>query len=327
MYLFAGILGPVPTVPRTSPPTPPAEVGAWLAGRSASSRRVYAAALEAAARAVGRDVVSMDWAGLEPAALELIREELTAAGKSPAWVNLALSAVRSLVRHLWRQRLVPDEQRARLEDVKASRGSRLPRGRHVEAHELAAVAKACAKDGSVVGLRDVAIIGLAATTGLRRAELAALELADVEQTTGRLVVRGKGNKQRAVYVTNGALDALRDWAAARGPQPGALFVRLVRTPGGRHHVTDHRVSVQTIVDTLKRRARESGVDPIRPHDLRRTVAGELLDAGTDISTVARLLGHANVQTTARYDRRPEHAVAAAAAKIRFPYRSSPERER
>lgn len=90
-------------------------------------------------------------------------------------------------------------------------------------------------------------------------------------------------------------------------------------------MTDHRVSVQTIVDTLKRRARESGVDPIRPHDLRRTVAGELLDAGTDISTVARLLGHANVQTTARYDRRPEHAVAAAAAKIRFPYRSVSER--
>lgn len=62
------------------------------------------------------------------------------------------------------------------------------------------------------------------------------------------------------------------------------------------------------------------MDRIRPHDLRRTVAGELLDAGTDIVTVARLLGHANVQTTARYDRRPEHVVAAAAARMKFPYR-------
>ena len=177
-------------VRRTMPPTAPAEVGAWLAGRSASSRRVYAAALEAAARAVGLDVASMDWAGLEPAALELIREELVAAGRSPSWVNLALSAVRSLVRHLWRQRLVPDEQRARLEDVAGARGSRLPAGRHVEAHELAAMSKACTSSGSLVGLRDVAIIGLAATTGLRRAELAGLDLADVEQATGRVVVRG-----------------------------------------------------------------------------------------------------------------------------------------
>lgn len=305
--------------------TQPQHIGAWLAGRSASSRRVYAAALEAAARAVGRDLASIDWAALDPAALELVREQLVAAGRSPSWVNLTLSAVRSLVRHLWRQGLVPDERRARLEDVAGARGSRLPAGRHIESHELAAIAKACMKDGSLVGLRDVAIIGLAATTGLRRSELAALDLADVDLATGRSVVRGKGNKQRAVFITNGALDALRDWAAARGPQPGALFVRLVRTPGGGHQVSHDRVSVQTMVDTLKRRARESGVDPIRPHDLRRTVAGELLDAGTDISTVARLLGHANVQTTARYDRRPEHAVAAAAAKIRFPYRSASER--
>lgn len=300
--------------------TPPAEVGAWLAGRSASSRRVYAAALEAAARAVGQDVKTIDWARLDPAALEYIREQLRDAGRSPSWVNLALSAVRSLVRHLWRQGLVPDERRARIDDVAGARGKRELPGRHVETHELAAIAKACAVDRSLVGLRDVAIIGLAATTGLRRAELVGLDVGDVNLDTGRGVVRGKGDKRRAIYVTNGALDALRDWAAARGPQPGALFVRLIRNVGGSHRVTGDRVSVQTIVDTLKRRAREGGIEAIRPHDLRRTVAGELLDAGTDIVTVARLLGHANVQTTARYDRRPEHVVAAAAAKMKFPYR-------
>jgi site-specific recombinase XerC len=55
------------------------------------------------------------------------------------------------------------------------------------------MSKACTSSGSLVGLRDVAIIGLAATTGLRRAELAGLDLADVELATGRVVVRGKGN--------------------------------------------------------------------------------------------------------------------------------------
>jgi integrase len=325
MIVFKGTLRAVSTVFQAPASTPPAEVGAWLAGRSASSRRVYAAALEAAARALGRDVRTVDWAALDPATLEFIREQLREVGCSPSWVNLALAAVRSLTRHLWQQGLVPDQRHARIQDVASTRGRREATGRHVEAHELAAIAKACASDESLVGLRDVAMIALAATTGLRRAELVALDLGDVNLETGRAVVCGKGDKQRAVYVTNGALDALRDWAAARGPHPGALFVRLVRNAGGGHRITQDRVSVQTIVDTLKRRARESGVDPIRPHDLRRTVAGELLDAGTDISTVARLLGHANVQTTARYDRRPEHAVAAAAAKIRFPYRSASER--
>jgi integrase len=131
----------------------------------------------------------------------------------------------------------------------------------------------------------------------------------------------KGNKERAVYVTNGALDALREWIRTRGMEPGPLFVRLVRRPGGEHIVTTDSLSTQSIADILARRAREGGVDTLRPRDLRRTVAGELLDAGTDIATVARLIGHSSVTTTQLYDRRPEAAVAVAAGKIRFPYRA------
>lgn len=129
------------TLPEVGASTSPTEVGAWLAGRSASSQHVYAAALQAAARSVGRYVASIDWAALDPAALEMIRENLLAAGRSPSWVNLTLSAVRSLVRHLWRQGLVANERRAHLEDVAGARDSRLPAGRHVESHELAAVRK------------------------------------------------------------------------------------------------------------------------------------------------------------------------------------------
>src|SRR5262249_40546890 len=160
---------------------------------------------------------------------------------------------------------VSHEQRARLEDVAGARGSRLPKGRRVEQHELAAMAKACGRDGSVVALRDVALIGLAATTGLRRAELASLRLEDLEPESGRRVVRGKGNKERAVYVTNGALEALRDWIVARGLQPGALFVRLVRRKGRAHDVTSEGLSTQSVADILSRRAQDAGIDAIRPH--------------------------------------------------------------
>jgi len=301
--------------------TLPELYGRWIATLERPTARVYVAGLHRAARAVGRSAHEIDWRALDPAILQHMLIELTAQGYSPSAVNLSRAAVFSMVRHLWRDGLVDNERRARLEDVPGVKGTRLPSGRHVDAQELVALAKACAAGHSLVGLRDVALIALGATAGLRRSELVALDLADVQTETGRVVVRrGKGNKERATFVSNGALDALRDWIDARGAEPGPLFVRLVREKGGTHAVTKERLSVQTVVDILKRRALAAGVERIRPHDLRRTVAGELLDSGADISTVARLLGHASVQTTQRYDRRGEHAVAAAVAKVRFPYR-------
>lgn len=63
----------------------------------------------------------------------------------------------------------------------------------------------------------------------------------------------------------------------------------------------------------------AGVKPFTPHDLRRTFVSRLLDSGVDIAIVAKMAGHSNIQTTARYDRRPEEAKQRAANLLQIPY--------
>jgi len=131
-----------------------------------------------------------------------------------------------------------------------------------------------------------------------------LELADLDRTSGSLIVqRGKGEKQRIVYLTAEALEIVEDWLKVRGKEPGALVCPVNK--GGRaerRHFADDGDGIYKLV---KARAIKAGVKQFSPHDFRRTFCSNLFDANTDTFTVQQLAGHESPATTAKYDRRGE----------------------
>ena len=105
---------------------------------------------------------------------------------------------------------------------------------------------------------------------------------------------------------------LAAWLELRGTNPGPLFCRISR--GGALRV-GRSLTSEAVRPLLRRRARSAGLVAISPHDLRRTYAGDLLDAGAGLPAVQQLLGHASPATTSRYDRRGDRARRAAAERL------------
>ena len=156
--------------------------------------------------------------------------------------------------------------------------------------------------------------------GLRRSELVVLDLVDFDQASqsSLAIWSGKGNKARLCPIAGGTLAALLDWLTIRGEASGPLFGPINR--GGR--VLDGgRMSDQAVRKMLIKRAKQAHVNSFSPHDLRRTFISDLLDAGADIVMVQQLAGHANVTTTARYDRRGEAGKRKAASLLHVPYQA------
>jgi len=289
----------------------------YLAGLAPGSRRTMRQALDAIARTLSGgicDAETLPWGALRFQHTAAIRAKL-AEDHEPATANKMLAALRGVLRSAWQLGQLTAEDYHRAIDLKGVKGSAVAAGRELQAGELSALLSACGDDASPSGARDGAVIAVMYAAGLRRAEVVATDLADYDAATGRLVVHGKGHKERTAYLINGAAAALADWLTLRGDAPGPLFVPVGK--GGRVDV--RRMTAQAVWNLLEKRAGEAGVREFSPHDLRRTFVSDLLDAGADIATVAKMAGHANVQTTARYDRRPEDAKRKAAGLLHVPY--------
>ncbi len=255
------------------------------------------------------------WSSLRFQHTAAVRARLASLYK-PATANRMICALRGTLKMAWRLGQMSAEEYHRAADIPAVRGETVPAGRELGNGEIAALIMSCQNDETSAGARDAAIICLMYSVGLRREEVVALKVQDYDSDNGRLLIRGKGNKERNAYPQDGASDALADWLTIRGYEPGPMFLPINKAG----KMTSRRLTNQAIYNMLRKRALEASVKGFSPHDLRRTFVSDLLDAGADIATVARMAGHANVQTTARYDRRPEEAKRKAGRLLHVPYR-------
>ena len=140
-------------------------------------------------------------------------------------------------------------------------------------------------------LRDVAIMELFYSSGLRLSELAALDVADVDLYTESVRVFGKGRKERVCPVGLPALESISRFRAAAKVHSGPLFINKSRA----------RISTRSVWLILKRYLRFTSIPiSISPHKLRHSFATHLLDRGADLRSVQALLGHASLSTTQIY---------------------------
>lgn len=297
----------------------------YLASLAPGSRRTMTDALATIAGILTNDQAGIDtlpWHDLRYSHTMAIRAVLSQS-YSFATANKMLSALRGTLKAAWRLEQMTAEEYRRAIDIPRVQGETLPAGRSLSVGEIVALMGVCRRDTKPAGARDAAILSLLYGCGLRRAEAAALLVSDYSASEGTLRILGKRNKQRLVPVVGGAAAALDAWLTVRGELPGALFMGSKR--GGKLRLTPDEsgsipgMTAQAIYLLLLERARQAGVAPFSPHDFRRTFVGDLLDRGADIATVQKLAGHANVTTTARYDRRGEAAKRKAAELLHVPY--------
>ena len=302
----------------------------YLASLAPSGRRTMRGKLESVCELLTgkRDLGLVPWHLLRYEHVAALRSRLEERGLAPASISATLYALRGVAKAAWNLELLSADDLGRIKNVAPVRGSRLPAGRSLSSGELSALLDACEngshpikrerqQSNAVSGVRDAALLAVLYTGGLRRSEVCDLQFDDYDAENGALKVRGKGNKERMVYLAGAATEALFDWLELRGEHGGALF-QPVRKNGAVYK--EGRLTDTAVYKALKKRSLQANVRSFSPHDLRRTFVGDLLERGADIVTVQQLAGHASVSTTARYDRRGEETKKRAAHKLHLPYR-------
>lgn len=208
----------------------------------------------------------------------------------------ALSAVRSFYRFMQVHHDLATNPLRAVRSPKLEK--RLPvHLRHEQAESVLAQAEAQATAGDFEAQRDLAMLELFYSSGIRLSELQGLDLGMLDLLSGQVKVRGKGRKERIVPVGSKAITALRRYLVSRdavAARPGAERAAVFLSSRGR------RLAARTIQRRIHRLYAAGGAEGFRVHSLRHTFATHLMDAGADLRSVQEMLGHASLSTTQIY---------------------------
>ena len=257
---------------------------------------------------------SYPWHELQPDHCAWVRTKLAEHYRSPATANLRLSALRGVLGVAWSDGLLESDTYQRdLKELPPRKGHRVTKGRRLREEELRALSSAC-DASTVAGARDAALLALLYGAGLRRCEAARVPLAAFKSEPPTLRVVGKGNREDDVALPPWAGRALARWIELRGNDDGPIIHRVsrvgnVKTPG---------MTTQGVWLAVARIGARAGIDHFAPHDFRRTVITTLLERGVPITTVQRFARHAQVSTTAVYDRQDARAQRRAVQLVSDP---------
>jgi len=152
------------------------------------------------------------------------------------------------------------------------------------------------------GLRDRAIFELLFSSGLRVSELCNLNIKDVNLERREFVVRGKGSKDRPIFIDESAASRVKDYLCTRHDTLPALFLNNSKNPGTPDNSGNYRrLTPRSIERIIEKYARLAGITKhVTPHTLRHSFATDLLMNGADLRSVQSLLGHSNISTTQIY---------------------------
>jgi len=283
----------------------------YLAALSDGSRKTQRNALEAVARYMSlgkRGYRVFGWEHMTYRKMMQVRTWLTMNHK-PATARRMLAAVRRVIKECYRHELIDRERYDRLVDLDPIRGRSEPPGRYLETEELR---KLWAATGDhPIGLRDRAIIAMMYGTGLRSVEVVRMLLRDIADDLSEALVRGKGSLERVIPVPCGAWELLTPWLEARGNRHGPMFCSAPTV----RKMTMRPMTTDGVYQMVVRLGEKAGLERVTPHDLRRTYITGLLDASVDPVVTSKLAGHAKVDTTVLYDRRPKTVGAEAVERL------------
>ncbi len=214
-------------------------------------------------------------------------------GQARSYVRLQFSALRTFYQFLAARKGLRHNPVREVQLPKIDKKLPLVLTRQQVEELLAAPARVAKNRAAPVWMprRDVAIMELFYSSGLRLSELTALDVADVDLYTESVRVFGKGRKERICPVGLPALEAISHYRAAANVHSGPLFISKAR----------RRMSTRSIWLILKRYLRHTSIPiSISPHKLRHSFATHMLDRGADLRSVQALLGHASLSTTQIY---------------------------